>query len=511
MKKRFLGLLLIASGTMALSACSLLDGLSNLIPDSNNGNNSNEQSNYACPSCNESFVDHPDHEGPCQYEAETCKLCQRDVMLEYIDDFNSHGGSVSDPILLSEEQEMISLVHYVHLNRVKRYFKCGYAIPNGKTLLDYVDTVLSKATDATCGRYFGSNSDGTIGFFENTNEQFEGNYTKKSGVDYPERVATEYENPINEIFLEHGDRAVDFDNFKIYNRKYELNVQTGDDLFYACSHGYKPKVAAGSNAETILNKIKEILRANIKEEMNDFEKAFTMYCWLLKNVQYDTGAVIATDYGDFRGKNNQLAAWGIEGTVFEHKAICDSMSKTYAVFMAMENIKCIQVSGNAHAWNKIYLNLDGEFKWYIVDPTWGNAELGDKETASHCEFLYDDATKVAAHFAADNYLDAVAGSDINQYKFIKYDGVNDMLIENDFELNHYIQSISSYVKELHNAGKDVTIEIAFPTSGPTAYNPSSIEISSAFRIYCDWNVSSSMSFSRNTFNGYSVYGYKYDV
>ena len=41
MKKRFLGLLLIASGTMALSACSLLDGLSDLIPSGNNGSGSN--------------------------------------------------------------------------------------------------------------------------------------------------------------------------------------------------------------------------------------------------------------------------------------------------------------------------------------------------------------------------------------------------------------------------------------------------------------------------------------
>ena len=39
MKKRFLGLLLIVSGTMALSACSLLDGLSDLIPGTDGNNN----------------------------------------------------------------------------------------------------------------------------------------------------------------------------------------------------------------------------------------------------------------------------------------------------------------------------------------------------------------------------------------------------------------------------------------------------------------------------------------
>ena len=511
MKKKALVLIGLMTGAMALSGCSFIDNLSNFIPDTDNGgnNNSNGQSNYTCPSCNESFVDQPDHEGPCQYEAETCKLCQRDVMLEYINDFNTHGATTSDPILLVNEQEMISLGHYVHLNRCCRYFKVNYTIPNSLSLINYENKVLSKLTDATCGRHFGTVG-ADIGYFENTDEEFENNYKAKSGTDYTELISEELENPIDEIFLGKGNRAETFDDFKIYNRKYELNVRTGDDLFYACTHGYKPKPAAGSNAEVILNKIKEILRENINDTMNDFEKAFTMYCWLIKNVQYDNGAVVATDYGAYKGKNTQLAAWGIEGTIFEHKAICDSLSKTYAVFMGMENIKCIQISGNAHAWNKIYLNLDGEFRWYVVDPTFGNGELDDYEAASHSEFLYDDKTKEDEHYAADNYLDAVASKDIVQYKYIKYDGTNDMFIENDLELNHYIQHIGPYVKALHNDGKPVSIEVAFPTSGVGAYTPSTLVFKQAVKTYCDWNPDS-FSFSRSEFTGYSVYSYTYEA
>ena len=184
--------------------------------------------------------------------------------------------------------------------------------------------------------------------------------------------------------------------------------------------------------------------------------------------------------------------------------------RSYAVFMAMENIKCIQVSGNAHAWNKIYLNLDNGFKWYVVDPTWGNAESDEFETANHCEFLYDDKTKEDAHFKADNYLDAAAAEDINQFKYIKYDGTKDMFIENNEELTSYIQYIGPYVKELHDAGKDVCIEVVFPNSGSSAYSPSSSLVSSLFKNYCDWNVTS-LSFSRNEFAGYTMYNYIYEA
>ena len=98
-----------------------------------------------------------------------------------------------------------------------------------------------------------------------------------------------------------------------------MNCQTGDDLFYACTHGYKPKVASGSNAETILNKVKEILRGIINDSMTDIEKVFTMYCWLIKNVQYDDGAVAVDNAGTM--DNTELAAWGIEGSIFEGKAM----------------------------------------------------------------------------------------------------------------------------------------------------------------------------------------------
>ena len=507
MKKKFAALLVTIAGALSLSACSLLDDiLSNITggDEEKETQNPGQESQYTCPSCSESFVDQPSHEGPHQYEAETCKLCQRDIMLDFIEKFNTHGNETTDYIMLDSEQELISLFHYVHLNRVRKYFQLTYTPDGFISMSKYLSKVAGKTCDAACMRIYGFGADKT-GYVENNNEQFVDNYTKKSGVDYPESVKEELENPIDDIFLSKGNRSNTFDDFKIYNRHYELNCQTGDDLFYACTHGYKPKVASGSNAETVLNRVKEILRGIINDSMTDIEKAFAMYCWLVKNVQYDDGAVAAVDSDSI--DNTELAAWGIEGSIFEGKAICDSFSKTFAVFCGMENIRCIQISGNNHAWNRIYLNLDGSFKWYVVDPTWGNGDSGSFESASHSQFLYDDASKAEMHFSGDNYQDTPALQDINQYKYIKYDGVNDWFIENDTEFNNYIQYIGNYVKELHNAGKSVNIELALPL-GEHEYVPSSTVKSNAFTNYLGWTTSS-YSYSLDEYPGYQVIGYSY--
>jgi hypothetical protein len=60
-------------------------------------------------------------------------------------------------------------------------------------------------------------------------------------------------------------------------------------------------------------------------------------------------------------------------------AVCDGISKAYALMANMENLECIRVAGVAgaennvagwqgHAWNKIKING----AWYVVDATWGD-------------------------------------------------------------------------------------------------------------------------------------------
>ena len=116
-----------------------------------------------CPGCGGTKADEVLPVAEHEYIAETCKWCQRDVLLDFIDDFDAHGGDASDPIIINSEQEIISLMHYVHLKRVKKIFKCVYEIDNFTTFKAYLGGLMSKATDASILRYygFGAESDTT--------------------------------------------------------------------------------------------------------------------------------------------------------------------------------------------------------------------------------------------------------------------------------------------------------------------------------------------------------------
>ena len=70
MKKRIAGLLVAITSALSLSACALLDDIINSIDPPAEETKPGENSSYECPSCNESIVDNPTHEGPHQYEAE---------------------------------------------------------------------------------------------------------------------------------------------------------------------------------------------------------------------------------------------------------------------------------------------------------------------------------------------------------------------------------------------------------------------------------------------------------
>ena len=466
-----------------------------------------------CPGCGNIKEDHIIPKIDHHYIGEVCEYCERDVMLDYLDKFENHGDSQSDRIELYSEQEYLSLWNYVTIYRHPgKYFELKYDIEDWLGMKNYFERTIELITAPNFIHGFSFGSDMSIkkGTMRVPAEDLEDVYTRASGVDYPENIKPEYENPIDEVVVKKGNRNSSFDNFKIYNRINELEVSNSDQLTYACSHGYKPKVVPGSSAETVLNEIKSILREIVDDSMSDVQKLYNIYSWIVKNVQYDDGAVEYTDNGTY--EYTQLKAWAVEGTIFEHKSICDSMSKAFVVFAGMEDIRCIQVSGNKHAWNRVYLDLDntGEYKWYVIDATFANSSSGEHESANHYNFLNSDATKTKEDKkTADNYLDCVASNHVNPYKYIHYGNAtpsssNDLFIENDAELEAYYSYISSSVKSLHSAGKDVIIETCYSTS----YSPANKTFQDLCKKYFNWNITTTR-FTEKAYTGYQIWSYMY--
>ena len=195
----------------------------------------------------------------------------------------------------------------------------------------------------------------------------------------------------------------------IENRAKSVTVTTSEQLYYITQLGYKPKFDGDSAAKQIYDYAAGVLKYIISDDMTDVEKAHAVYDWVMMQVNYDHGVVGVSSLD----QAVKYSAYYLEG-VFTDKtsyAVCDGISKAYALMCNMENIECIRVAGVAgadyneeswggHAWNKVKVN--GE--WYIVDCTWGDESMVlwnnnsvYHEMAFHRYFLLTDREVERSH------------------------------------------------------------------------------------------------------------------
>ncbi len=429
-----------------------------------------------CPGCGLTKDDYVIPKKDHHYIGEVCEWCYRDRLLDYKEKFDAGSpSSASGAILVDSEEELISLGNYVLINHTSRYLKPTYDYGSGD-VGDYIrDVFTKKSTAANTIQAFGYSSYAggktySIGMrAQDVDALFTQKkiYSQKSGVDYPEIVYPNTVDPIIDKINRGSKRSSTFDNFKINSHINTMTVDDSDQLYYAASHGYKPVCKTGSMSESVYNELKKILRDIVDDSMTDTEKAYQMFNWILNETQYDHGAV---SYCDGDGDWTQVRAWGIEGVVFDKKAVCDAYSKTLCVMCAMEGIRCIQVSGNAHAWNRVYLDPqnDGTYEWYIMDGTWGNAKVGGGsdsiEGAIADEYLYEDTRKEEAGYKATQYAECPANSEINAFKYIHYGSgskttSNDLYLESSSEMSAYLDALKSTVATYRSQGKKLCVNL----------------------------------------------------
>lgn len=210
-------------------------------------------------------------------------------------------------------------------------------------------------------------------------------------------------------------RATDYE-FPIDRREYEIPVTYSDELYLAAQDGAKPKPVAGSVADDIYKTARDILRKIITVDMTDVQKAHAIYDWIMWQVEYDYPATGVTSDGETCSAyylegvfSDGVKSYG--GKVYQSYAVCDGMSKAYALMCNIEGIPCVRVVGTAgekqdtaggHAWNKVFVNGG----WYVVDCTWGDSKselnLGNGqvpyEMGLHNYLFLTDAQIESNHF-----------------------------------------------------------------------------------------------------------------
>ncbi len=177
-------------------------------------------------------------------------------------------------------------------------------------------------------------------------------------------------------FAKSGTREADFADFAIEHVAATMNVRDTEQLYFALEKGYRPIIEAGTTAETVYTEMKNILRGIIGEEFTEKDKALAIAEYLIETVAYDNKALSMFEMGAAELKTYRC--FYLEGAILDKVAVCDGISKAFGALCAIEGIKAIQVNGTHngvnHAWNKVYLDLDGDGarEWSVVDCTSAN-------------------------------------------------------------------------------------------------------------------------------------------
>lgn len=121
--------------------------------------------------------------------------------------------------------------------------------------------------------------------------------------------------------------------------------------------------------KTIQQDVEQLTAYLVQPTQNEFEKAWSFYSWIVKNIAYDTRIY---------NQEGTRIEQSIQGILQRKRAVCWGYSKLFKTFCQHVDINCEVISGYTssatthhldkmdHAWNVVQL----EGQWYAMDVTW---------------------------------------------------------------------------------------------------------------------------------------------
>lgn len=362
-------------------------------------------------------------------------------------------GELHDYYITSQE-ELNNLMHYIFINKLS-----SIDIKLSDSYADQISTKwngtygfkhIKNAVNEACNSFIEtSNYLPSLAFPNgyNTNAKefgiqmtyYDGKLPSKTSPKLYEQNNLEKPNYLKESFVSRGSN---YNNFASDNKLKAVNVETSEQLYWAVECGATPIFKNNSStAYRIYQKAKQVLNQIISDDMNDYEKALSIFDYISYNTVYDYNALSVQSY------TTVYKCYYLEGVFDDGIAVCDGFSKAFSLMCNMEGIETVRITGTAgtgnHAWNKI--KIDG--KWYVVDITWTEMTIheneltytGGMEYLCHSYFLVDDAFIAGTHTATDTHKNALMpATSIYSYfktKTFSFDGKTyDYIIESESEL-----------------------------------------------------------------------------
>jgi len=254
--------------------------------------------------------------------------------------------------------------------------------------------------------------------------------TEPSYSDYGKSAPTytqdnRYEPYYNTV--DYARRSAEFNNFISDNWFLSTEVDTSEELFWAVSNHVTPIINnTESRAYLIYEKAKNILREIISDEMSDYEKALSIFDYIMTSTTYDYNS-----YNMSKSVNPmELMCYYLEAVFLnENKvSVCDGYSKTFALLCNMEGINCIRVVGTAgvtekggHAWNKVEINGN----WYVVDITWTELTGNSEGLTAYRKKLALDAFGIPEYYYWEAYTTIDEEESCHAYFLISDEDIKD--------------------------------------------------------------------------------------
>lgn len=237
-------------------------------------------------------------------------------------------------------------------------------------------------------------------------------------------------------------RADNYNSFNINKVGCTVEVSNSEQLVYALEMGFKPVCKPGSNAETVYNKAQAVLKNICNDQMTNTDKLFAIYTWLVMNAEYDHLAYNKSMNNEITAKDTRYYdSWFAEGIFNQGKAVCEGFAKAFLIMSKLENIPCVIVTGNNHAWNKVYVNG----AWYGVDSTHGNskAPTGNYEALTYTEFMFTDAYKTSEGYSSTDHAELNATTTFDFYDYFTISSGADLKFDSVSEISLMMTYIAS--------------------------------------------------------------------
>ncbi|MEI3507770.1 MAG: hypothetical protein V8R01_01325 [Bacilli bacterium] len=147
------------------------------------------------------------------------------------------------------------------------------------------------------------------------------------------------------------------------------------------------KLYSKEDITKINNKMNEIKKEIIKENMSDEDKIKAYHDYLINHAVYDEERAIQIEKGnDESFKYNSHKA---NGPLLEGEALCSGYSDAMKLYLDELKLPNYKISNDNHIWNLVYING----KWLHLDLTWDDPVTSDHSNLLlHKFFLVDTNT-----------------------------------------------------------------------------------------------------------------------